>query len=437
MSTRRIKTPEAFEFLYAPKRAKVAWGGRGGAKSWAFADALLAMANDRELRILCAREIQDSIKDSVYQLLVDRARLGQYPITPKVGEIEMPNGSRFIFSGLWRNIDSIKSLESVDICWVEEANTVSEDTWRKLMPTIRKPGSEIWISFNPELKSDPVYQRFIVNPPPYAEVRKVSWRDNPWFTDEMRMEMEHLKATNYDEYLHVWEGELKKFADGAIYAAQIKTARKEGRIGNVPIERTAPVNVFWDLGRNDTTALVLHQRVGLNNRFIRGHECRLVGLDYYANWLRDFARDKGIIYGKHYLPHDVEVTELTSNMSRRETLERLGVKPIITVPRIQSIEEGIAQTRRAFDSCWFDAEGCAELIEALSNYRYVYDEKYDTYRKTPLHDWSSNYADAFRQFGQGYSPDRGWDAAHKPSDMSRRRAEKLKPAFRPSAKWVV
>ena len=156
------------------------------------------MANDRELRILCAREIQDSIKDSVYQLLVDRARLGQYPITPKVGEIEMPNGSRFIFSGLWRNIDSIKSLESVDICWVEEANTVSEDTWRKLMPTIRKPGSEIWISFNPELKSDPVYQRFIVNPPPYAEVRKVSWRDNPWFTDEMRMEMEHLKASNYD-----------------------------------------------------------------------------------------------------------------------------------------------------------------------------------------------------------------------------------------------
>ena len=151
-------------------------------------------------------------------------------------------------------------------------------------------------------------------------------------------------------------------------------------------------------------------------------------MDYYANWLRDFARDKGIIYGKHYLPHDVEVTELTSNMSRRETLERLGVKPIITVPRIQSIEEGIAQTRRAFDSCWFDAEGCAELIEALSNYRYVYDEKYDTYRKTPLHDWSSNYADAFRQFGQGYSPDRGWACLLYTSPSPRDRTRSRMPS---------
>ena len=436
MSVRRIQTPEAFRELYSPARYKVFWGGRGGAKSTAFADALLTLADAKPLRILCAREIQRSIRESVHQLLADRIKAGGFPYDVKNTEMVHPNGSRFFFEGLWNNIDSIKSTEAVDIVWVEEANTVSEESWRKLIPTIRKPGSEIWVSFNPELKSDPVYRRFVVNPPPSAIVRKVSYKDNPWASRELLNEMEHLKATDHDEYLHVWEGELKQFADGSIYAPQLRRAREDGRITSVPIERTAAVNTFWDLGRNDTSALWLHQRIGLQNRFIACHESRLVGLDYYATWLREYAAKHGIVYGKHYLPHDVEVTELTSNMSRRETLERLGVKPITTVPRVSNVEEGIAQTRQAFDSCWFDAEGCADGLEALSAYRYLFDEKYDTYRKTPVHDWSSNYADAFRQFGQGYAPDRGWNAS-APSDMSARRAEKIKPAFRPSTNWMT
>lgn len=436
MSVRRVLTPEAFSDLYRPSRYKVYWGGRGGAKSTAFADALLTLADSKPLRILCAREIQKSIRESVHQLLTDRAKAGNFPFEVKNTEITHANGSRFFFEGLWNNIDSIKSTEAVDIVWVEEANTVSEESWRKLIPTIRKPGSEIWVSFNPELKSDPVYRRFVVSPPPNAIVRKVSWLDNPWASRELLDEMEYLKATNYDEYLHVWEGELKQFADGSIYAAQLKRAHQDGRVTSVPIERTAPVNTFWDLGRNDTTSLWLHQRIGLQNRFIRTYESRLVGLDHYAQVLREFAAKHEIVYGRHYLPHDVEVTELTSNMSRRETLERLGVKPIITVPRVGNVEEGIAQTRQVFDSCWFDAEGCQEGLEALANYRYLFDEKYDTYRKTPVHDWSSNYADAFRQFGQGYSPDRGWHLT-KPDDMSKRRAERLKPAFRPSTKWMT
>lgn len=431
--------PEALEFLHDKGRYKVAWGGRGGAKSTGVANALLDQGMAQPLRILCAREIQKSIKESVHSLLTDRIRIngmgGFYEVLNN--EIRGANGTRFFFEGLWQNIDSIKSIEGVDRCWVEEANTVSEDSWRKLIPTIRKPGSEIWATFNPELKSDPVYQRFVLSAPPNAIVRKVSWRDNPWFTDEMRDEMEYLKSSNYDEYLHVWEGELKQFANGSVYAKQLMRAKEEGRICSIPIERTAPVNSFWDLGRNDTGAIWLHQRIGLQNRFIKCHESRLVGLDHYANWLREFASTTGIVYGRHYLPHDVEVTELTSNMSRRETLERLGVKPLITVPRVNNIEDGIAQTRQAFDSCWFDAQGCEEGLEALSSYRYLFDEKYDTYRKTPVHDWSSNYADAFRQFAQGYAPDRGWEAALKPQTESRRRDSKSRPIYKPDVKWVV
>ena len=194
MSSRTVRTPKVFKPLYEPMRYKVFWGGRGGAKSTAYADALIAQGDSEPLRILCAREIQKSIKESVYQLLVDRIKAGKYDRYEILSrEIRHPNGTRFFFEGLWQNIDSIKSIEGVDRCWVEEANTVSEDSWKKLIPTIRKPGSEIWASFNPELKSDPVYQRFVINTPPNSIVQKVSWRDNPWFTQEMKDEMEHLR----------------------------------------------------------------------------------------------------------------------------------------------------------------------------------------------------------------------------------------------------
>ena len=434
MSVRRIQTPEAFADLYQPCRYKVYWGGRGAAKSTAFADALLTLADSKPLRILCAREIQRSIRESVHQLLADRAKENGFPYQVKLAEIVHPNGSRFFFEGLWNNIDSIKSMEGVDIVWIEEANTVSEDSWRKLIPTIRKPGSEIWASFNPELKSDPAYRRFVETQPPNAIVRKVSWRDNPWFTDEMRAEMDHLKATNPDEYLHVWEGELKQFADGSIYARQLKAARDDGRIGKVPIESGVPVNTFWDLGKNDSTAIWFHQRVGLQNRFIDYEECRLVDLDYYVKALKD----RGYIYGTHYLPHDVDQDILGMTMTRRQQLESQGVKPLVVVERINSINEGIEMTRRQFSACWFDAARCERGLDALAAYQYVFDEKYDTFRPTPLHNWASNGADAFRQFGQGYAPGRGWSALMPERPMSERRAARIKPgAFSPATNWMT
>jgi len=180
----RAEFPEKLAFLFQPKRYKVAWGGRGSAKSWSIARALLIIAAQKTKRILCAREFQNSIQDSVHKLLSDQIEaLGlsdQYEIQ-KTTIIHRLTGSEFIFSGLRHNVDSLKSKEGIDIVWVEEAQMVSSFSWDKLIPTIRKEGSEIWISFNPELETDETYKRFVLNPPTESVVAKINWRDNPCF----------------------------------------------------------------------------------------------------------------------------------------------------------------------------------------------------------------------------------------------------------------
>jgi len=406
LSVRRIQTPEAFAELYQPARYKVFWGGRGGAKSTAFADALLAQADEQPLRILCAREIQDSIRESVHQLIADRAKAGRYPFEVKNSEIVHPNGSRFFFAGLWRNIDSIKSIEGVDIVWVEEASRVSEESWRKLIPTIRKSGSEIWASFNPELKSDPAYQRFVITPPPNAIVRKVSWRDNPWLTQELRDELEHLKAVDYDQYLHVWEGELKKYADGAVYAKQLRQAREEGRICRLPIQPAEEVNVFYDLGKSDATSAWFHQRIGPDDRFIDYMEWTGADIDEIAK----AVKASGYNLGRHYMPHDVEHDILGfGNRTRKQMFEAAGIKPITVVPRIRHLHEGIEMTRQRFASYWFDEQRCERGLECLSSYAYERSDALNDLRPEPAHNWASHAADALRQHAQGFRKGKGFD----------------------------
>jgi phage terminase large subunit len=438
-----LQIPEPFGELFNHHRYKVYYGGRGGAKSWNFARVLVLEGYQRQIRVLCAREVQNSIRQSVHKLLseqIDMLGLSSfYEVTERT--IRGKNGTEFIFEGLSRNVDKIKSMEGIDRCWVEEAQTVSEESWKLLIPTIRKPGSEIWVSFNPRLKTDATYQRFVVHPPPDAVVKKVGWQDNPWFPDELMGEMEHLKRIDFDEYEHVWEGQLKEFADGAIYGKELKTARREGRILKIPLERGIPINTFWDLGRNDTTAIWFHQRVGLENRFLWTYEHNFVGLDHYVKYLHEWAAERDMFYGEHFLPHDAEVTELIANKSRKEMLEEGKIKPIIVVPRINVISEGIEQTRRQLHSCYFDEEGCEGGLDALANYQYAYDENNAAYRQAPLHNWASNYADAFRQFGQGYAPNMGWAGQNKKVDHRRalpRNSEgRNRNRFSTDASWRV
>lgn len=223
-----IQIANKFKPLFSPSRYKVFYGGRGGAKSWAFAQALILKASQGKLLILCARELQGSIQESVHRLLsktIERMGLNDVFDIQQRTIKNIQTGSEFIFEGLWNNVTKIKSMEGVDIVWVEEAESVSENSWDVLIPTIRKPGSEIWVCFNPAFETDPTYKRFVANPPPeytynadgskdrnYIGAR-VNWRDNPWFPVELRKEMEHMRETEFVKYLHVWEGECLSESD--------------------------------------------------------------------------------------------------------------------------------------------------------------------------------------------------------------------------------
>lgn len=210
---------DPFAELYEPHRYKVYYGGRGSGKSWAVARALIAMSDFGMTRILCCREVQNSIKDSSYQILKDMAeRMGlANRFTFKDAEIvHNGTGSRFIFSGLLRNENSIRSKEGIDICWIEEASSVSQRSWDVLTPTIRKTGSELWLTFNPLTVDDPT-NVFIENPPPNAYVRKVNYWDNPFFPEVLREQMEWDKQNDFEKYLHVWEGYPLTISDAQVF----------------------------------------------------------------------------------------------------------------------------------------------------------------------------------------------------------------------------
>lgn len=218
MATQQINLPPKLRVFAQKSRYKVAYGGRGGAKSWSIAQLLVTMAASRPLRILCAREFQVSIGESVHKLISDQIeRLGLSYLFD-VGKIKITSvcGSEFIFAGIRNNPTKIKSTEGVDICWLEEADNISQTSWEVLIPTIRKHGSEIWVSFNPKDDSDPTFQRFIVHPPPDAAVVKINWDDNPWFPEELRKEKDYLYSVDPEAAAHVWGGECRTNSDAQV-----------------------------------------------------------------------------------------------------------------------------------------------------------------------------------------------------------------------------
>lgn len=222
----RVGLPNKFGFLFEPHRYKVAYGGRGAAKSWSYARALLSLARRQRTRILCARELQLSIKDSVHKLLCDQiAELGwsdEFDTT--YNQIRHANGSEFIFSGLRANITKVKSMEGLDVVWVEEAETVSEESWAVLIPTIRKNGSEIYVTFNPDQETDPTYQRFIKSPPPGAKVVKIGWEDNHWISAELLKEKDYLYRIDASAADHVWGGATRKLNEAQVLFGKISIA---------------------------------------------------------------------------------------------------------------------------------------------------------------------------------------------------------------------
>lgn len=389
-----LQLPEAFEFLFQPARYKVAHGGRGGAKSQSFAKALLVLGMQRKLRILCTREVQKSIKDSVHRLLSDV--ISQHSDLQRHYEvletiIRGRNGTEFLFSGLsTQTVDSIKSFEGVDICWVEEAQVVVKRSWDILIPTIRKDNSEIWATFNPILDTDEVYRRFVLNPPEGAIVREVNYRDNPWFPPVLEQERLHcLKTETTEDYENIWEGKCRSAIEGAIYANELAEALRKGRICNVPYDPMLKVHSVWDMGWNDFTCIILVQRLRSEVRIIGYIEDRFKTVDHYVALLKGM----NLNWGYDFLPHDGNATSRQTGKTDKQILEAFGRRVKIT-PNMD-VEAGIRQVRTSFPQMYFDRAETEGLIERLRRYRRAINRSTLT-AGSPVHDDASHGADTLR-----------------------------------------
>ena len=392
MSAQAIKYqfPEKCGFLFHPARFKVLYGGRDGAKSWSIARALLLEGASQPLQVGCFREVQKSIKDSVHQLLSNQIQelgLGQFYDVLST-EIRGKNGTSFGFAGLSAQTrESIKSWEGLDRAWVEEAQAVSKRSWDILEPTIRKPQSEIWVSFNPELDTDETYKRFVLNPSPEAVTVNINWDDNPWRSKVLDAARERMKVEAPDDYAHIYGGLCRPAVEGAIYYNEVSSLRQSGRLGNVPYDPMLKVHVVCDLGFNDFMSLILVQRLSSEIRIIRYIEDRMRYIPSYHQELTDLKLN----YGKLYLPHDGKAKHVTGS-SAEEQFRKLGWDVEI-VPDI-GLEQGIRKTREVFGRFYVDKANAGELVNRLGRYRRRVNTEGQA--STPVHDDESHGADGTR-----------------------------------------
>ena len=396
MSQANAQFPVKMAGLFEKARYKIYYGGRGAGKSHSVAKALLILAARSPIRVLCAREYQTSIRDSVHKLLCDQIELMNmhsiFEITQN--SIKGKNGSEFAFIGLKNNVANVKSYEGIDIAWVEEAQTVSRMSWNTLIPTIRKEQSEIWVTFNPELETDETYQRFVVKPPDNAIVQKINWSDNPWFPETLSLEKDALKSRDPSSYQTVWEGLCRLTVDGAIFANEMQVAELDGRITKVTYDPTKPVHAIFDLGWADSTAIWFLQFVGMETRLIRYVEDSQKTISHYLALMQTY----GYMYDTLWLPHDAQNKTLASNGKSIEEIVRAAGYKTRIIERTP-IADSINAARTIFRNCWFDRENCYDGLQCLRHYRYDVDPETGQFSRQPLHNQYSHGADAFRYIG--------------------------------------
>lgn len=402
----RVKFPDKMQFIFTPAPYKVVCGGRGKGASWSIARALLILGAHRKLFIVCAREVQLSIKDSLRKLLVDQAAaIGQASFyTPLETELRGRNGTLFSFIGL-NNINSVRSMEGIDILWVAEASHVPKSKWNILMPTVRrdppagpfKKGSEIWIDLNPELVSDDTYKMFVVDPPTGAVVVEMNYRDNPFFPDILRRQMEDMRTKDYDEYLTVWEGKPRRALSGAIYAKELAAAIEDNRVSpHIRHDKARGVTVVFDLGDSDTCACWVFQQIGMEHNAV----------DYMEETQKDISFFLNEIQGKGYnikrvlLPHDARQAHQAARVLPHNTIEK-QVKALLPTPGIVRIVPNISEanqisaTRLLFPRININEVACSQGVLALQHYQYGVDDHTKQRTKNPLHNWASHGAKAF------------------------------------------
>ena len=370
-------------------RYKVAYGGRGSGKSYAFADGCLIKAIQKPIRILCARQLQTSIRDSVHKLLCDRIfSLGLenwFYITRE--SIKCKNGSEFIFKGIQNNVMEIKSMEGVDICWVEEAQSVSDESWEVLIPTIRKEGSEIWICFNPDREEDATYRRFITNPPPDCKSVLVNYTDNPFFPDVLRKEMEYCKQIDYPRYEHIWLGKTIMETEAQIF---------KGKFEILDFEAEPYTQFFYgaDWGfANDPTALT--------RCFI---EDNCLYIDYEAGGVGVEMEEIPDLFDS--VP-DVRKWKIRSDCARPETIsyvKRHGFDCVAADKWKGSVEDGI-EYLRSFKKIYIHPR-CKHTYEEFKYYSYKKDKISGDILPIVVDAWN-HYIDSLRYALEPYIKNHG------------------------------
>jgi len=409
----RVQFTEKAIPLFKPAPYKVSYGGRGGAKSWDYARALLTLGMNRKLFNLCARDIQKSIKESVHKLLSDQIRMMGYDGYYDVLDNEIrgaPDGNghrtRFVFEGLRNNILNIKSMEAIDVCWVTEAEPIPEATWEVLIPTIRRDppfgpfgqGSEVWIDFNPELATSYTYQHWVLDPPEGTVVIECNHEDNPWFPEILRRQMVDMYAKDPDSARTIWGGKVRRTVKGSIYYRELDAAIAEGRISpNIGHIKGKPVIVTVDLGKRDMTSLTFWQQIGMQHHAI--YHYSNVGHDW-PHYLKHI-QDTGFQIGGIWLPHDARQDKMNITATPfKQTLAAYPTEGVVRCEKsaISNISIRINACRTLFPRIYISEKGCPNLLSSLPRYRYGINAQTRQRTNTPVHDDSSHDADSFGSY---------------------------------------
>ena len=407
MTRLRIETAKVFRPLLTPARYRAAHGGRGSGKSHFFAELLIEECLlTPGTRAVCIREVQRTLIQSAKKLLEDKIQaLGVGHMFEVFSDrIITPGNGVIVFQGMQdASAELIKSFENFRIAWVEEAQTLSARSLQMLRPTIRAEGSEIWFSWNPRRKSDAVDEFLRLKKPENATVVQANWRDNPWWTTTLEAER-RFDAENYPErYDHIWEGDYAKAFEGAYFSALLEQARKDGRIGRVPVDPVLPVKAFFDIGgaghSSDAMAIWIAQFVGREIRLLDYIEGVGQPLGYYATELRRRGWKDAVIH----LPHDGVAT---NNISGKRYIDHWIEAGFECATPIKNSGAGAAMmrieaARRIFPRCWFNDKATEAGRDSLGYYH----ERKDVNRNIglgPEHDWSSHAADAFGYLSISY-----------------------------------
>ena len=397
----KIRTAAVFEPLMQPARYHGIWGGRGSGKSHFKADSILeeSMLNPGR-RTVCIREVQKSLKESAKRLLEDK--LEKFNLGERAGfkvfreVIETPGDGIITFTGMQdHTADSVKSLEGYDEAWVEEAQSLSDRSLTLLRPTIRKEGSRLSFTWNPNRPNDPV-DRLLRSElrPSDAIVVRANWSDNPWFPSVLEQERQDCLRTQPERYGHIWEGEYATVLEGAYFAQHLVKAQQEGRIGFFARDPLLPVHAIWDLGgtsgRSDATAIWIVQFIGAEIRVLNYYEAVGQPFDSHVHWLRSSDYGEAICV----LPHDGAKHDTVFAVTPEGYLSKAGFR--VEIVRNQGAGAALKRIdalRGVFAHIRFNEATTKAGREALGWYH----EKRDEHRNVglgPEHDWSSHAADA-------------------------------------------